>query len=559
MEKTKSKFFNNLKIYNKVIYTFLLSILLYYIAAIYNDVFIHFVSVADYLTWHVIFEFLSILVAFSIFTVTYFVYEESGNLNMIILGCAFLTMGILDAAHTFSFKGMSDFFIPNTTANRATTLWILSRTFGSLGFLLAALIPDFIKTNIKKDIFALVTSAFSISLFIIVTYFPHVFPPMLIENIGLTRTKITMEYIVILIMAVTFIVVSRKFKRTSQRREYQIMISLILLIFSEFAFTNYGSVYDAFNYIGHLYKIIAYMILYKAIYIENVSEPYRQMKKARKELKEYPDNLHLIVKQRTKELVELNSILMKDIEYAREMQLCLMPSKMHEDMSVSFCAEYLPTERLSGDFYNVIKLDENNVALYIGDVAGHGVAAAMLTMFANQNIVPLKQDENSIRILSPGAVLSALYKGFNKTNFSDETYIIILYGIYNIETKLFTYASAGMNVPPYIIKNSGEILDLDSKGFSICKLGEYIVPSYKDRTIQVESGDKLLFYSDGLVEAKNIVNEIYGQDKMKEFLKNNHTLNAKELKLALKDNLIKHIGHIDRLMDDITFLIMEVK
>lgn len=559
MENIAFKNFNKTKVYNKIFSTFFFSILLYFTAAINNDTFMGFISVADYLTWHVIFEFTSVLVSFSIFTVTYFVYEESGNLSMIILGCAFLTMGLLDTFHTFSFKGMSDFFISNISANRATTLWIMSRVFGSLGFLISVSIPAFLKSNIKKGIIAGITFSFSIFLFIIVTYFPNVFPTMYIENMGLTRIKIVLEYIIIFIMVMIFIVVLSEYKRTYQRQDHQFMIALIFLISSEFAFTNYGSVYDALNYIGHIYKIIAYIVLYKAIYIENVSQPYREMKLARNELKEYSDNLNLIVKQRTKELEDLNSVLLKDIEYAREMQLLLMPAHLPEELPVSFYAEYLPAERLSGDFYNVIKLDENNIAIYIGDVAGHGVSAAILTVFANQNIIPLKQNENkSDEIIAPGVVLDTIYRGFNNTNFNNETYIIMLYGIYNIKTKLFTYASAGMNVPPYLIKSSGEVLELNSKGFSICKLGEYIVPSYEERIVRVERGDKLLLYSDGLIEAKDMDNEIYGHEKMKEFLSNKHTLNAKDLEIEIKRDLCNHIGNIERLMDDVTFLIMEV-
>lgn len=559
MENTKYSFFEIFNLYEKIILTFLFSIVLYITAAIYNDLFMGITSIAGYLTWHVIFELISILVAFSIFTVSYFVYDESRSLNMMILGCVFLTMGLLDVFHTFSFKGMSDFFIPNTTANRATTLWILSRTLGSLGILLSVSIPASAKSTIKKGTFSFATSAFSILLFIIVTYYPSVFPPMFIEGTGLTQTKIIMEYIIILIMAVIFILILSKYKRIGQTLEHQFLIALIFLIFSEFSFTTYGSVYDAYNYIGHIYKIIAFMILYKAIYIENVSEPYRQMKKARNELKEYSDNLNLIVKQRTKELIDMNSMLLKDIEYAKEMQLGMMPSKMPEDLHVSFAAEYLPAERLSGDFYNVIKLDENNIALYLGDVSGHGVSAAMLTIFANQNIVPVKPDMNTgQKIMSPAMVLKTIYSRFNNTNFNDETYIIMLYGIYNIKTKVFTYASAGINVPPYIIKNTGKVIEINPKGFSICKLGEYITPSFEERKVKLQAGDKLLLYSDGLIEARNIHDEFYGQESMEVFLRSNTALNAENLKIAIRKNLYSHIGHIDRLMDDATFLIMEI-
>lgn len=559
MIDAKVNSFEKLKLYNKLIITIVFSVFIYIIAAKYNNLFMEIVSVADYLTWHVIFEFGSILVSFSIFAVTFFVYEESGDLSMIILGCTFLAMGFLDAFHTFSFNGMPEFFISNTTANRATTLWVLARTVGSLGFSMAVAIPDHIRSNKPKNIFALITIVFSVLLFIIVTYYPDLLPQMHTADGSISRIKIVMEYIIILIMSLTFLVVLKNYNRSSQKRDYQFMIALVFLIFSEFSFTNYGSVYDAFNYIGHIYKIIAFMTLYKAIYIANVSEPYRQMKKARNELKEYSENLNSIVEQRTNELVELNSILLKDIEYAREMQLRLIPKEMPQDLSLSFYAEYLSAERLSGDFYNIIKLDDDNVAIYLGDVSGHGVAAAMLTVFANQNIIPLKNNKNKTnKIITPSKVLDVMYKGFNNTNFDDSTYIIMLYGVYNKKTKTFKYASAGLNVDPYIVKSNGEVVKLNSKGFAICKLGEYIIPTYEDREVQIESGDKLLLYSDGLIESRNSNDEIFGQEKMKDFLEKNYTLNGSELEVELKNNLFHHIGKNCNPTDDITFLIMEV-
>jgi len=549
----------HLKLYKKLIVTILFSIFIYSTAAIFNDQFMHFMSITGYLTWHVIIEFIGILVAFSIFTVTYFVYEESADLSMIILGCAFLTMGILDMLHTFSFKGMSDFFISNSSANRATTLWILSRTFGSIGVLLSVSIPFRVKFHIKKEVFAISTTVFSILLFLIVTFIPNFFPPMFIDGKGLTITKIVMEYVVIIIMAITFIIILTKYKRTGQRLEHQFLIALILMMFTEFAFTNYGSVYDVYNYIGHMFKIIAAIILYKAIYVENVSEPYRQMKKAKNELKDYSDNLTVIVDQRTKELMDINAILLKDIEYAKEMQLSLMPEKLPEDPSLSIYAEYLPAEHLSGDFYNAIKLDDSNIALYLGDVSGHGVSAAMVTVFANQNIVSIKEIENNYRtIVSPVEALNILYKRFNQTNFNDETYIIMLYGIYNIKSKIFNYASAGLNVSPYVIKSSGELVMLDAKGFSICKLGDYITPSYEEITVELETGDKLFLYTDGLIECRNSINELYGQERMETFLKEHYNLNANALKSALRENLFRHIGQIDNLLDDVTFLILDI-
>lgn len=557
MDTTKVSSFQNISKYNKLLFILILSIILYTLAAIYNYTFVEIMSVTNYLTWHIIFEFASILVSFSIFTVSYFIYEESGSLRMIILGCAFLAMGFLDAFHALSFKGMADFFVSNDSANRATSLWILARTIGSLGLMSAFIIPENRTSTIKKRIFAGVTIGFSVILFLGITYSPHLFPPMYIDGQGLTTLKIFMEYFIIIVMTLNLIMVTREYKKTNSNRNYMFMIVLILSIFSEFAFTNYGSVYDAFNYIGHLYKFIAYLILYKSIYIENISLPYIEMKKARHELKAYSDNLSDIVKQRTKELEEMNKVLLIDIENAKEMQRCLLPQQMPQDISVSFQAQYFAADHLSGDFYNVIKLDDENIAIYLGDVSGHGVSAAMLTVFANQNIKPIKEDYPE-EIIEPGFVLKTLYKNFNKANFHMEKYIVMLYGIYNIKNKSFLYSSAGINVIPYIIKSSGQVIEMDIKGFPICKLGQQLMPYYEDRKIQLEIDDKILFYSDGLVDAKNQNNESFGQDRLKDFLEKNYKLNSNDLDNAIKNNLFNYVGQGGKLEDDVTYLIMQV-
>lgn len=96
MEKKKYKYF-------EIILIVIFSLLIYFVAALYNDAFTEIMSVATYLTWHNIFEFLSIFLSFLIFMVTYYIYEESGNLRIMIPACAFLTMGFIDTFHTLSY------------------------------------------------------------------------------------------------------------------------------------------------------------------------------------------------------------------------------------------------------------------------------------------------------------------------------------------------------------------------------------------------------------------------------------------------------------------------
>ena len=557
MDTKETRLYQIIKDHYKVGLVFVFSIVVYIIAAIFNADFVKIMPVSSYLTWHTLMEFASIVVSFTIFTVTYFIYEESGNLKMIIFGCAFFFMGWLDLFHTFSYKGMPVFLIANEGANRATTLWILARFIGSIGFLSAIKIPANTISNIKKEAYAIGTSAFAIILFLLVTYYPGVFPPMYIEGQGLTAIKILLEYITIIILGISFFIIADQYKKTNSHNEYRFLIAIIFMIFSEFAFTNYGSIYDAYNYIGHIYKILGYTLLYTSIYVGNVSMPYRELRRAKNELNHYADNLNLIVEQRTKELENLNSVLLNDIEYAKQMQFSLLPELMPNDISVSFHAEYLAADNLSGDFYNVVKLDDDNIAIYIGDVSGHGVAAAMLSVFAYQNVIQLKEkiEDNEI-IIEPGLILETMYNSFNETNIHEEKYIVMLYGIYNIKTKTFKYSSAGINVSPYIIKRSGEIQEMESKGFPICKLGDLFSPSYKNRTIKLNKGDKVLFYSDGLVDGKNKNGEIYGHNKLEKVLKNNFDSDSTQLNNAIKNDFFNHMGNDSELMDDVTLLTM---
>ena len=559
MDTNNTNLIETLKDYKKIISVFVFSILIYIIAAVFNSSFAEIMPVASYLTWHTSFEFASILVSFSIFIITYYLYEESRSLKMILFACVFLVTACLDTFHTFSFKGMPYFFIANDTANRAAVLWILSRLIGNIGLMYAISVPDNKISNIKKEVFAVITILFSIILFLLVTYYPNFFPTMYIEGQGLTPIKILIEYFIILILSFAFIIMTIQYKKSRSSDDYKFMIALVLLIFSEFAFTSYGSIYDAFNYIGHLYKVIAYGILYRAIYIQNVITPHREMKRTKNKLRKYSENLNFLVSQRTKELEDLNKVLLSDIEYAKEMQRCLLPEEMPTNMSVSFDAEYLPADNLSGDFYNVVKLDEDNIAIYIGDVSGHGISAAMLTVFAYQNVIHLNEKDGSEEeLIEPGYVLKNIYNSFNKTNINEEKYIVMLYGIYNTKDKTFKYASAGINVEPYIIKSSGEVKEIKVKGFPICKLGDIVNPFYKNETVKLERGDKILFYSDGLVEARNESGEDYGQDKLKAFLEANHTLNSADLNVAIKNDFFKFKNYNKELSDDVTFLTMDI-
>jgi len=97
-------------------------------------------------------------------------------------------------------------------------------------------------------------------------------------------------------------------------------VSLEITIFSETAFVLYFSVYDIYNYLGHVYKFIAFFIIFRAIFINDIQEPYRKLSKAKEKLRNHAENLDMMIRERTRELENLNQKLMQDLKYARDIQ-----------------------------------------------------------------------------------------------------------------------------------------------------------------------------------------------------------------------------------------------
>jgi len=559
-DKTKLKYLS----YNKNLLMFLavffLSFLLFKFAYLLEDWFCSIMNVATYLTWHNIFELTSIVVSFAVFAVSYYTYDQTGNVSSAFLGSVFLFIGIIDMFHTLSFMGMPDFFKPIECANQATTFWIIGRLAMAFGFLITGFIPEHKNCRIKKIFFSMTPFVFSLATLIIVVWFPHILPPMYLESEnGLTKTKIVLEYIVVLILLVTIVVmVYNYYKKYKCASAIRLSCALIITIFSELAFVSYGEVYDIYNYLGHVYKFIAYFIIFRVIFISNVQKPYNELARTRNELQNYVENLDRLVEQRTRQLKEVNQKLLEDLEYARDIQKSLLPQYLPEDEEVAFSAGYFPAEHVSGDFYNVFKIDENNIGMYIGDVSGHGVPAAMLTVFAKQSIIGFKERvKDKDEIYSPADVLYNVFETFNSMNFKDDVYFVMLYAIYNKKTKKFTYSSAGINAVPLIIKQNGSVLEMPVKGLPICKISDIYPVTYENMTITLQEGDKILLYTDGLIEVDNFVAEKYSDEHLKEVLTENSSKSASELSEAIIRDIF-NFTNPGNLTDDITFFIMEV-
>jgi len=555
----KSVLSNN-KMYIFLVLLALFSGVLFRFAYIFQEDFHYIImDVATYLTWHIIFEFCSVLVGFVVFVVAFYTYDQTRNLRSMLVGSVFVSTSLIDFFHMLSYKGMPAFFVENTSANRATVFWIISRLLMSLGLAVTSFIPGDRKSRANKMVFAAPPFFFSIFVLIVATYFPWMLPAMYVDGVGLTPTKIILEYVVIFLFAVAIFKLLLNYGKIKDDLIALFAGALMVNIFSEVAFVSYDQVYDIYNYLGHIYKFIASFMIFRVIFIYNVQKPYVELSAAQKELRNYAENLDKLVDQRTRQIMKMNEMFLEDLKYARDIQKALLPSKLPDSDEVSFSARYFPAERVSGDIYDIFKLDNMNIGFFIADVSGHGVPAAMLTVFLKQSIRARNENNgNEGEIHKPSEVLRNLYDSFNDTNFGDEVYIVLVYGVYNLKSRRLTYASAGLNVSPLIVKSSGLIYELEMKGFPICKFRDFYSSCYTDKTIQLEGGDKVLFYTDGLIESENSEGERFTELRLKNSLSSGSKKTCTELSKAIETDLFNFID-MNRLKDDITFFVMEVK
>ena len=231
-----------------------------------------------------------------------------------------------------------------------TTYSVIARIVMAIGFLWAALIKPGRAARISRWFLLALSLAVSVLFFYIVTFRIDMLPEVYIEGQGLTPLKIQVEYTIIALQAAAVALLVWEYKKINRRASIQFATALIVSIYSELYFTLYISVFDMYNLIGHVHKIIAYSVMYNVLFVQNVRLPYESLKKADALLKEHARTLEQEVQKTRLEIMETNSQLYKDIELAREIQQSMLPEKKLPCPGIEFHSSFIPCESLSGDF-----------------------------------------------------------------------------------------------------------------------------------------------------------------------------------------------------------------
>ena len=308
------------------------------------------------------------------------------------------------------------------------------------------------------------------------------------------------------------------------------------------------------NTVSLTFRVISLFLLLNVFYRQLFTSYLQEVEELNRQREIYTQSLKEVVEEKTQDLLEYNRILEGEIDSAKRLQQSLLPPGEVVFSGASFVSRNIPCERLSGDFYDIYAIDKNKVGMYILDVSGHGINAALMNIYSYQYIRSTSPLVKRFLGDKPHKNLAYLYEEFNKMNFPDEMHIVMLIASYDMSIGTLTYSSGGLNTRPLLVRSNGEIRYLNTEsGFPITKLGDFYTPRYKSVHVQLFKGDRILFYTDGLLDERQGID-----------------LRVEDLELILLSTLNQPLSAVDQaicahissrkesLIDDISYFLMQV-
>ncbi|MBI2191495.1 MAG: SpoIIE family protein phosphatase [Planctomycetes bacterium] len=261
------------------------------------------------------------------------------------------------------------------------------------------------------------------------------------------------------------------------------------------------------------------------------------------------------------EISRANRRMQMELQAAAELQKALLPAGLDQIPGIQAVWTFEPCEELAGDIFNLFRLDDDNLGIYLLDVSGHGVKAALLSVTLSHLLSPLRAsssllvqltpDDPGYRLTAPKEVARELNRRF-PFDPAKEQFFSLFYGILDLKARQIRYVSAGhpgllfqrRDHPPVVLQpTEGAIgLSLDAEG--------------DERQLTWEAEDRLYLCSDGILEATNPADEEFGLNRVAEQLQETRALPVRESLSALMGRLREWYG-AERPKDDVSILAVE--
>ncbi|HUR52697.1 MAG TPA: SpoIIE family protein phosphatase [Gemmataceae bacterium] len=266
------------------------------------------------------------------------------------------------------------------------------------------------------------------------------------------------------------------------------------------------------------------------------------------------EHLNREVETRTRELRHANDELMaRDAELRYNLRAAgrfqnrlLLPSQPPDWSELKWGVHYAPLDHLGGDYYDIARPHADHLGLLIADASGHSIAAAMVAIMSR---IAFSEVSGAV---NPGEVLSAMNDRLQ--GMADERFVTAFYGVLHRPTRTLRYCNAGHPYPMRYVARTGAVQELTASGFL---LGIMAGEQYRERVVELEPGDRVCFFTDGVVEAHDERGEAFGTDRLSEALRLNGTASASELCDCLMAAQREFCGAA-KLTDDVTLVVMQV-
>ncbi len=231
-------------------------------------------------------------------------------------------------------------------------------------------------------------------------------------------------------------------------------------------------------------------------------------------------NTHLTLLHLQRELSEANRRMRRDLEAAATVQRSLLPASVPDWPALRVTWRYRPCDELAGDSLNAFRLDDHSVCLYVLDVAGHGVASALLSVSVARALLPgadaivqSRDGEGALVPTAPAEVMRLLNARF-PMGVGGDYFFTIVYALLDTRTGRLEYAAAGHPAP---LRLTGDGVP-DERVPMGPPIGVFDDAHYRQATLVLEPGDRVYLYSDGLYEAWNDEEEMFGEERLIECL-----------------------------------------
>ncbi|MGN6727819.1 MAG: PP2C family protein-serine/threonine phosphatase [Tepidisphaeraceae bacterium] len=178
---------------------------------------------------------------------------------------------------------------------------------------------------------------------------------------------------------------------------------------------------------------------------------------------------------------------------AARLQRDFLPKALPQLGQVYFQTLYRPAGYVSGDLYDVLRLDESHIGYYVADAVGHGMPAALLTMFMKNALVTKEISNGTYRLLEPAQTMARLNNSLCAQNLSHATFATAAYGTIDTRTLQLNFSTGG-HPNPVLIRN-GELIELKNDG---ALLGIFPDETFHNCQVQLTRGDRVFFYTDGI-------------------------------------------------------------